>query len=250
MGFLLGGFAFLLFLAGGLALGYLLCGRLEGILRWIGTVVAGFVIAGGGLAAMTKVLGGPNGEVPVADRLCAAGGLIGAFALGAAIWRGTEGAFGVILTLLGGSGILMAGSDLPKLWTARAGWNARPRFSPARRAVATFAIPIFFALLAAPNWLSAGEDEDLFGFSRPSYESSEGPETRSMRRGRMLENLFRAAFSAHFLVSFAGALALSAPALWQFVRAIENDEFGDQNDGLYGLACGASIAAIVGWLAS
>ena len=89
-----------------------------------------------------------------------------------------------------------------------------------------FALPGVFGSCSAIKHLSPEPDRDIFGFEMPDRTERSGFETRSMRRGRMLENLSDYWTSAHGCVSTLIAVLVA----FAFVRCIVGvpDRIGNQ----------------------
>lgn len=106
-----------------------------------------------------------------------------------------------------------------------------------------FTFPVMLTTCSAINWL--GEDKrDAYGFERPAYEGRSGPEMRSQRRGRAMENVGTYVVSAHGWASISTALLVGLPFLACMIRIEQTDRISTIN-GYWDVVVPLTLAALV-----
>ena len=115
-------------------------------------------------------------------------------------------------------------------------------------ALACLIVPALFGALGGVNHLSGDSAKDVYGFEKIEGQSSEGFQTRSQRREKLVENLFGYVTSKHGLASIATAIAVALPFLVASLRLLGGNKPEYQNYNLVGIVLG--VIAFLIWISS
>jgi len=115
-------------------------------------------------------------------------------------------------------------------------------------ALACLIAPALFGALGGVNHLSGDSAKDVYGFERIEGQSSEGFQTKSQRREKLVENLFGYVTSKHGLASLATGIAAALPFIVVSLRFLGGSRREYQNYNPVGIVLG--VIALMIWISS